>query len=388
MQRPVTDDFMDPRVGERLTRAARAAQTLSEALWEVLHEELGAARQDRVAEFSERLSDVSKIVASLARAGAAGVPGSEAPAMAAPAHGAFPAADRGVEHPRERLSGQERPWGGGGPHGGGPQEIDVESRATRAREHDFSESFVPAPPAPTKPGEAVLVDERAPSSGRPQAPTGASAPSAPPAPAPIGPSAAPVAQSESPPRAPAESGQASSGRLAERPPPEIEIKDERREHTHRETGQAPGRNQSQWIASIERRLERYERDRLPFAVMLIELVDVERLRHAELPGEMVRMTGSVETALSGELRPADSLMRESPGRYWLLAPETDSAGARVLAERLSQAVRGVAGHRGAPLEIAVGIAVCPPDGNQAVALAARADIALYAARAAGRPVAP
>ena len=141
-----------------------------------------------------------------------------------------------------------------------------------------------------------------------------------------------------------------------------------------------------WIAAIERRLERYARDRAPFALLLVELADVERLRHAELPGEVSRLTGLVEAALSAELRPADSLTRESPGRYWLLAPETDSGAATALAERMASAVRGAASHRGASLQIAVGIAVCPVDGSQAVVLAARADIALYAARAAGRPV--
>ena len=126
---------------------------------------------------------------------------------------------------------------------------------------------------------------------------------------------------------------------------------------------------------------------MPFAVLLVELADVERLRHAELPGEVARLTGLVETALSNELRPADSLTRESPGRYWLLAPETDSPSARALAGRLAEAVRGAASHRGAPLQVAVGVAVCPVDGSQAAALAARADSALYAARASGRPVA-
>jgi GGDEF domain-containing protein len=158
--------------------------------------------------------------------------------------------------------------------------------------------------------------------------------------------------------------------------PEIEIRDERGE-------QAP----TAWIASIARLLERYARDRVPFAVLLVELADVERLRHAELPGEVSRLTGLVEAAVSGELGPADSLTRESPGRYWLLAPETDSDAARALVERLSGAVRSAASHRGVPLEVAIGIAVCPLDGSQAVALAAHAEIALYAAQASGGPVA-
>ena len=165
-------------------------------------------------------------------------------------------------------------------------------------------------------------------------------------------------------------------KLAPEEPPEIEIRDERRE-----------RDPIAWIASIGRRLERHERDGVPFAVLLVELADVERLRHAELPGEVARLTGLVETALANKLRPADSLTRESPGRYWLLAPETDASSARALAGRLAEAVRGAASHRGAPLEVAVGIAICPVDGSQAAALAAHADIALYAAQAAGRPVA-
>ncbi len=141
-----------------------------------------------------------------------------------------------------------------------------------------------------------------------------------------------------------------------------------------------------WIDAIERRVERYERDRAPFAVLLVELIDVERLRHTELPGEISRLLGLVEAALSGELSPADSLTRETPGRYWLLASDTDPGAARALVVRLASAVRGAASHGGAPLEVAVGIAGCPSDGAQAGGLAAHAEVALYAARASGKPV--
>jgi GGDEF domain-containing protein len=165
----------------------------------------------------------------------------------------------------------------------------------------------------------------------------------------------------------------------------IEIRDERREVPARvASDSAPPR--APWMASIMRRLERYEHDRLPFAVLLVELAGIERLRHAELPGEVARLTGLVEAALAEGLRPADSLTRETPGRYWLLAPETDNPGAKALAARLAGGVRH-ASHRGAPLQLAVGIAVCPDDGLQASALAAQADIALFAAQASGRAVA-
>jgi GGDEF domain-containing protein len=153
--------------------------------------------------------------------------------------------------------------------------------------------------------------------------------------------------------------------------PRIEIRDVRGE-----AGPAA------WIGSIGRRLERYAQDGLPFAVLLIELLDSERLQHAL--DEMSRLSSEVQDALARELRPADSLTCERPGRYWLLTPQTDGVAARRLAEQLARAARSSASHRGTPLEVAVGIAVCPEDGRQASELAAHADVDLYAARAAGR----
>lgn len=143
-----------------------------------------------------------------------------------------------------------------------------------------------------------------------------------------------------------------------------------------------------WISSISRRLQRHREDRLPFAVLLVEVLDIDRLAHAESPQELARLTDHVERAIGAELRPADLLTRESLGRYWLITPETDTPGARHLAERLARTVRLSARHRGVPLELAIGIAVCPEDGREAAALAAHADVGVYAARAAGRAVAP
>jgi diguanylate cyclase (GGDEF)-like protein len=153
-------------------------------------------------------------------------------------------------------------------------------------------------------------------------------------------------------------------------------------------GNVPDEGPAAWIGSIGRRLERFAEDRRPFAAMLIEIADIDRLRHALEAGDLSTIVGAVETALSGELRPADVLTREGPGRYWLVTPETDAEGARLLAERLARAVHAGAEHRGAPLQVAIGMAVCPDDGHEAAALAARADVGVYAARAAGRATAP
>jgi GGDEF domain-containing protein len=292
----VSDDFPNPRLAERLTRAARAAQALSETLWEALQEELVDPRSGRVAELSEQLGEVAAVVASLARVDV-----------------------RVREKPAEPVNAGT---------------VEQELRIARATTYGEPLSEKPAPSgepaeALVSPSPAVLIDELAPTAA-----------------------AGPQVQAS----------------------PQIEIRDER-------SAEGP----TAWIDSIGRRLERYEQDRAPFAVLLVELVDVERLRHAEPAEELARLIDQVEDAFARVLRPADSLMRERPGRYWLLAPQTDGPGARVLLERIARAVRSSASHRGTPLEVAVGIAVCPEDGRRASELAAHADVGLYAARAAGRP---
>jgi GGDEF domain-containing protein len=138
-----------------------------------------------------------------------------------------------------------------------------------------------------------------------------------------------------------------------------------------------------WTAAVERRLERYARDGLPFAVMCLEVADLDRLVAAERDGDVALALEAAEAAVAAQLRPADVLVRERPGRYWLVAPDTDGDAARSLAHLLAAAVAGVRGHRGVPLETAVGVASCPGDGHDAATLEGRAEEGLFAARAAG-----
>jgi GGDEF domain-containing protein len=143
---------------------------------------------------------------------------------------------------------------------------------------------------------------------------------------------------------------------------------------------------SAWVDTVGQLLERHSVDGLPFAVLLVEVVDVAHIERTESPVQVNNLIAQVEDALGRALRSDDTLTRESFGRYWLVAPETNGTGARMLAERLARLVRSSASHRGVPLEVAVGIAVCPDDGIEAPTLAARADLGVYAARANGQPV--
>jgi len=172
--------------------------------------------------------------------------------------------------------------------------------------------------------------------------------------------------------------------------PEIAIRDER-------GSEGP----AAWIGSIGRQLSRFAHDGVPFAVLLVQVLGLERVVEEDGPGEVERLLGEVEAMLTGQAasgglragqRPAAgrgaealaSVTRERAGRYWLLARHSDRSGAQQLAERVARAVQDLRSAHGRALGVAIGTACCPQDGLEAAALAAHADVGVYAARSAQR----
>jgi hypothetical protein len=150
---------------------------------------------------------------------------------------------------------------------------------------------------------------------------------------------------------------------APRLPAQIAIRDTRSE-------QGP----AAWIHSIGQRLERFAVDGDPFAVVLLEA--------AAAGAEQALAQAEIESALSAELRDAGgaTVTRERAGRYWLVMPRADRPDAQAVAARLKHALVEACARIGASVTVATGTAVCPEDGSQAAALAAHADVGLYAGR--------
>ena len=185
-------------------------------------------------------------------------------------------------------------------------------------------------------------------------------------------------------------------------PARIEIRDER---------DRPG-EVAAWIAMIGKALERFERERIPFAVLVVELGETDGPQGEEpaTVGSVAAATGEADTDALQELAAssAASLTRERPGRYWLVVPDTDRRGAQALAQGLSRAIAtpGATAGSGDPAEqylaalsvrrsprryrlrplpsgLVIGIAACPQNGEEAMTLAAHAELELAAARARG-----
>ena len=346
---------------ERLQRAARAARELSDALWDSLQQELSEASSEHARALARRLGEVSSTVALL-------LGGAQRERQSAP--GEQPTGFRDTDQPtgprdtsapappgaeRARAKGQAAPAppSGGGTAGAEPAGSELSPRRPEGAGEGYPPVERRTPPQPVPPprdpadfapglaeyGRTRLVDEQEPATVMPFSP-------------------------------------ATRGEAGDRERPEIAVHDVRREE-----------GAAAWISSVGRMLVRHSQDHLPFAVLLIEIVDVAHLERSETPHDLHGIVAQVEHALGLGMRASDELSRETLGRYWLLTPETNGTGARMLAERLAHLVRSSATHRGVPMEVAIGIAVCPEDGTEAPMLAARADLGVYSARATGRSIA-
>lgn len=141
-----------------------------------------------------------------------------------------------------------------------------------------------------------------------------------------------------------------------------------------------------WRAALQRRLERHARDDRPFALLLVELDDLQILLSAYEADELATAIHALERAIGAALRPGDVLVREDPGRYWITLGETGDDAARELATDIAAAVRGSVVLHGTGLTVSVGVASCPGDGTALEPLTERADEGVFLARAAGLPV--
>lgn len=142
-----------------------------------------------------------------------------------------------------------------------------------------------------------------------------------------------------------------------------------------------------WATAVVRRMERLVAEGVPSALLAVDVDDADRLLAADLHGGAREALDRAERALRDELRPGDAAVRERDGRLWIVAGATDLEGARALARRLVHAAGTLPPLDGAPLRISIGIAVTPEDGTDAASLVAHADEGVFAARAAGVPIA-
>lgn len=147
-----------------------------------------------------------------------------------------------------------------------------------------------------------------------------------------------------------------------------------------------------WIATLERHVDRAQREGGGLALLRVELVDGERLAAtAAIDGPSAPGDGDdrgvpygrLAQAIRRAIRRQDLVASDRQGRAWVIAPAVGRAGAIALAERIGAGVEHGEHWRGAPLAATIGFAVYGEDGRDAATLIERAEEAMLAASAAG-----
>ncbi len=140
----------------------------------------------------------------------------------------------------------------------------------------------------------------------------------------------------------------------------------------------------------ERCEEEFRRARLRKAPLAILMIDVDHFKkvndqHGHLTGDMVlRETARI---ISLQVREIDIAGRYGGEEFCVILPDTDKAGALVVAERIREAVHA---HRikaydaSLAVTISLGVAAFPDDAAQVDELMDKADWALYRAKRSGR----
>ena len=147
-------------------------------------------------------------------------------------------------------------------------------------------------------------------------------------------------------------------------------------------------NRRAFIARLEQEFERLRRHpEVPAAVILVDL-DLFKMVNdtwGHAAGDAVLQADS--TRMNAQVRTLDLLGRYGGEEFALLLPHTSLDDAVLLAERLRKAIAGGPVHfqqQAIPLTASIGVGVILPDDQDAFVALARADAALYRAKAQGR----
>jgi diguanylate cyclase (GGDEF)-like protein len=139
------------------------------------------------------------------------------------------------------------------------------------------------------------------------------------------------------------------------------------------------------LAQEEQRARRYTR---PLAMLMLDIDHFKLVndRYGHLAGDDVLR--ELSQRIEGETRSVDSVYRYGGEEIAILLPETHSAEARELAERVRRAIErhpfAVARGQTTQVTISIGVAVFPDHADSPDALVAAADQALYLAKESGR----
>ena len=146
-------------------------------------------------------------------------------------------------------------------------------------------------------------------------------------------------------------------------------------------------NRSQLFPTLEEEVQRTRRSERGFCLLMIDLDGLKAVNDSfghHRGDEVLRLLGGV---IRHSIRLVDTAYRYGGDEFLVLLPETDFAGAFVVAEKIragAEEVGLVAGGGELLTSVSIGLVSCPEDGTSAEELMIAADRAMYQAKALGK----
>ena len=139
--------------------------------------------------------------------------------------------------------------------------------------------------------------------------------------------------------------------------------------------------------TLAREVDRAVRFRRPLALLMLDLDRFKQVNdeHGHQVGDTVLV--QIADRLREQVREVDFVARYGGEEFVILLPETATDGAQQLAGRVCEHIRARPMHTSAgdlSISVSVGVAVYPEHGDAPASLVRAADLALYAAKSAGR----
>jgi diguanylate cyclase (GGDEF)-like protein len=150
------------------------------------------------------------------------------------------------------------------------------------------------------------------------------------------------------------------------------------------------------LHALDVELSRAKRHAHPLSVLFIDVDHFKHYNdaHGHLMGDSVlkqiarRLLGGGDSGLPLQSRASDIVARYGGEEFVMLLPETDTAGARVKAERVRHAIScrpmEIDGSSASTITVSIGVATFPMHGSDQRQLVAAADEELYRAKRLGR----
>jgi diguanylate cyclase (GGDEF)-like protein len=144
-----------------------------------------------------------------------------------------------------------------------------------------------------------------------------------------------------------------------------------------------------FVSALDRELERGRRFDTPVGLVMLDLDDFKQVNDSYGHQQGDEVLAQVAGVLRYVTRELDTAARYGGEELAVILPQTDAAGAELLAERMRVAVealqvRRVAGRGTLRVTASFGVAAVPESARDRAGLIAAADAALYAAKRAGK----